>query len=254
MNRTLRDRVVVVTGASRGLGRQIALACAGRGARVGLLARSAEPLQEVAAAVAALGSDARAWPMDVRDAAAVRATVDEVIARWGRIDVLVNAAGAKIEGPVEQADPDDVRRLFEVNCLGPMTLCQAVLPHMRRQGCGHVVNVSSVLGKRATPMRGAYAASKAALNALTDALRTEVRGTGIRVTLVCSGRLAPGSTNGLLVSSEQGAAERIVRCIERPSREVVLTAAARVLVGLNVLMPGVVDWIVTRWRTGEERS
>ena len=118
---------------------------------------------------------------------------------------------------------------------------------------GHVVNVSSVLGKRATPGRAAYSASKAALNAMTDALRAELGGTAIRVTLVCPGRLED-QPNGLLASSYEGAARRIVGCLHRPRRELVLTGSGRVLVALNAVSPGIVDRIVAYWRLREGQS
>lgn len=247
---TPSDRVILITGASRGLGRQIALACTSLSARVALLSRDREQLDRLAAEVGAAGGVARAWPTDICDRSAVAATVEDIVRRWGRIDVLINAAGIKIEGSVEQTGLDEALRAMQVNYLGAMLLCQAVLPHMRLQGAGHLVNVSSVLGKRATPGRAVYSASKAALNALTDALRAELRVTGIRVTLVCPGRLED-VRNGLLSSSYEHAARRIVRCLDKPRRELVLTGSGRVLVALNAVAPGVVDRIVAYWRLRE---
>ena len=228
----------------------IALQAAQRGGRVALLARGIEPLRQAEAAIAAAGGQGRAWPTDITDDQAVRSAVEGVVGCWGRIDVLINAAGIKVEGAVEQLEMAQARAAMEVNYLGALRLCQAVLPHMRRQGAGQLINVSSVLGKRATPQRGAYSASKAALNALTDALRTELAGTGIVVTLVCPGRLE-ASQNGLLASATRRAASRIVACIGRARREVILTPAGRALVALNAVAPGVVDRIVTRWRARE---
>lgn len=242
-----------MTGASRGLGKQVALASSRLSARVALLARDAEQLRRTADEIQAAGGQARAWPTDICDPSAVTNAVGEIVATWGRIDALINAAGTKVEGSVEQTGLGEALRAMQVNYLGAMLLCQAVLPQMRRQGTGHLVNVSSVLGKRATPGRAAYSASKAALNALTDALRAELRGTAISVTLVCPGRLED-QRNGLLASSYEGAARRIVRCIERPRRELVLTGSARVLVALNGVAPGMVDRVVAYWRLREGRG
>ncbi len=253
MDQGLHDWVVIVVGASQGLGSRIAVACARQGARVALLARSKDALDRVVADVVAGGGEARNWPVDIRDADAVRATVDEILAVWGRIDALINAAGLKVEGAVGTVHRDELLDAMAVNCLGPLAACQAVLPQMRRQGSGHVVNVSSVLGKRATPMRGAYSASKAALNAITESLRMELASTGIRVTLVCPGRLAPhtGRLNWLWVTSEAKAAERVVRCLHRPRAELVLTVAGRVLAGLNAVAPALVDRLLMRWKDRE---
>lgn len=204
----------------------------------------------MAAQIGRRGGEARCWPTDISDASAIAATVEDITRAWGRIDVLINAAGTKVEGAVEHTTDDEAHRAMKVNYFGALRLCQAVLPHMRRLGSGHIVNVSSVLGKRATPGRGAYSASKAALNALTDALRTELLGTGIRVTLVCPGRLNT-DRNGLLSSSNQRAAERIVGCLAKPRRELVLTGAGRILVALNSVAPWAVDRIVRHWRSRE---
>ncbi len=245
--------VVLVTGASRGLGKAVALACARRSSRVALLARSADQLEAVAAEVRATGGEAKLWPVDLRDPAGVSRTVKTVYDHWGRVDVLVNAAGIKPVGPVEEMQRTEVMEALEVNYLGPLAMCQAVIPAMREEGRGHIINVSSVLGKRATPMRGVYSASKAALNALTESLRVELAGEGIEVTLVCPGRMADArdAARGWLKMTETRAAERIVRCMDRPKRELVLTTAGRVLVGLNTWSPGLVDRIVGGWRRRE---
>ncbi len=250
MHRKLVDAVVVVTGASRGLGAAVASGFAARGARVALLARSATQLEQVAQRLRATGGQAAAWPLDVRDWDAVHHVFGSILAHWGRLDILVNAAGLKHEGRIEQTSRQDAWDTLSVNYLGPLACCQAVIPAMRRQGAGHIINVSSVLGKRATPARGAYAASKAALNALTDALRVELMDTGIHVTLVCPGRFAEqdAGQRGLLAMSTERAAERIIHCVERPVRELVLTPAARVLSWLSVCAPGLVDHILRRAR------
>jgi len=245
-----RERTAIVTGASRGLGAAIALGCARRGARVALLARSAADLASVADRVAAAGGEPLVLPADLSDWEAVDAAFARVVETWGRIDLLFNAAGIKRSGTVALATREDAQAVLDVNYLGVLACCRAALPVMRRQGAGHVFNISSVLGKRATPARGVYAASKAALNALTDALRVEVADDGIRVTLVCPGRFAdaaPGDAARFAMRAD-AAAERILRCVDRPRRELVLTAAGRSLVGLNALVPGVVDRVLRRLR------
>jgi NAD(P)-dependent dehydrogenase (short-subunit alcohol dehydrogenase family) len=196
---------------------------------------------------------------DVCDSDAVMGAVGEVIRRWGAVDVLVNVAAVKLEGPVESASDDHLREAMSVNVGGALRCCRAVLPSMRARGEGHLVNISSVLGKRATPFRGVYAASKAALNAMTDALRIELAGTGIHVTLICPGRLDVHADAWRLAMGYDRAAEAIVRAIERRRREVVLTCSGRAVTWLGFLAPGVLDWLLhglaaARRREFEDRS
>ena len=193
------------------------------------------------------------FPADLRDRHAVKQTFDEILRRFKRIDVLVNLAGVKHEGSVESTDYEAAAETLRVNYLGAMLCCQAVIPSMRACGAGHIINVSSVLGKRATPHRAAYSASKAALNALTDSLRIELAGSGVDVTLVCPGRLAEEGEehNRWLATSNARAAEAIVSSVERRPRELVLTLAGRVLVTLNALAPALVDRVLHGWRERE---
>jgi uncharacterized protein len=249
----LKDKVVVVTGASRGLGAAIAVGLAKRGATVAMLARTTVSLDRVVEQVRRSGGQGERWSIDLRDWQTVETAFRGILDRWGRIDVLVNAAGAKREGPVEQTTMGDAMEMLAVNYLGALACCRAVIPAMRRQGTGHIVNVSSVLGKRATPGRALYSASKAAMNAMTESLRVELMGTGIGVTLVCPGRLAEPGTVGrrLLAMTPEHAAERIIRAVVKPRREVVLTLAGRGLSALNAFAPGFVDRILHRWRRAE---
>ncbi len=248
----LHDSVVLVTGASRGLGAATACAFARSGAKLALLGRDATRLEEVAARVRCSGGEAIVVAADVHDWSAIDAAVGGIINRWGRIDVLVNAVGTKLEAPVAETNLSDALDLLKTNYLGPLGCCRAVLPTMRQQHSGYIINVSSVLGKRATPGRGAYAASKAALNALTDALRVETPGENITITLVLPGRLWEETELGRpkFAMSLEEAASRIVHCTQRPRRELVLTHAARGLVWLNAWAPGLVDRILRRVRDG----
>ena len=253
MSDWLQDRIVVVTGASRGLGAATAEAFAVRGAKVILLARSAAQLHRVAAQITACGGEGLVFPADLRDRYAVEQAFDEILRRFKHIDVLVNLAGVKYEGSVESTDYDAAVEALRVNYLGAMLCCQAVIPSMRARGSGHIINVSSVLGKRATPQRGAYSASKAALNALTDALRMELAGSRINVTLVCPGRLTEEGEeqHGWLATSNARAAEAIVSCVQHRPRELVLTLAGRILVVLNALTPAFLDRMLRGWRERE---
>jgi short-subunit dehydrogenase len=167
----------VITGASRGLGAALATRLAARGAHLALVARSAEPLAKLAADLGGA-----AYPADLEDLD----RLDELVARIsadGSIDVLVNNAGLDLTGRLEQLPPGRIRALFTVNLLAPVLLCRAVIPRMRAQGHGHLVNVSSLAGTNALPGVAPYSASKAGLSHLTAALRAELKGTGITTTL-----------------------------------------------------------------------
>ena len=169
-------RVVLITGAASGIGAAVAQACADRGWRV--YATDIAPFPEDVA------KRCRTLELDVTDAEQCRTVVNDVLAEAGHIDALVNNAGYAALGPVEDISPAEQRRQFDVLVHGVTTLCRAVLPHMREAGSGRIVNVSSVLAHSAYPGMGAYCAGKAALEAMTDALRMELHRTGVEVALV----------------------------------------------------------------------
>lgn len=217
------QRVVLITGASSGIGRALAVAWARRGARVALLARRAEALEEVAGAVEAAGGRAFAVVADVRKSEAVKAAVELVEREWGRVDVLVANAGVgeitRAEGfPVEKA-----REVFETNVVGAMNAVAAVLPGMFARGDGQLVAISSLAAYRGLPGSGAYCASKAALSTFFESLRVELRGRNIAVTTIHPGFVKTPMTTGrnqpmpFLVEVER-AAELMLRAVESRRR------------------------------------
>src|SRR6185436_15667526 len=135
-------------------------------------------------AARALGADCFVMALDVADAAQVSRFVDATLARFGRLDVLVNNAGFGVRGRVEDTPQADFERLMRVNFLGTVYGCQAALPHMKRQGRGVIINVSSIVGHRAQAGGGAYAATKAAQISITESLRAELRGSGVHACTV----------------------------------------------------------------------
>lgn len=179
-----QKRVVLLTGCSSGIGRATAIALAGRGHRVFATARNRNDLAELER------GDLTTLALDVTDPATIDAAVREVLARAGRLDVLVNNAGYGQYGSVEEVTPEEWRAQFDVNFFGTIAVTQAVLPVMRAQRQGRIVNVSSVAGKVAIPFAGPYCATKHALEAMSDALRVEVAPFGIRVSLVEPGPIA----------------------------------------------------------------
>ena len=172
--RSLRGKVIVVTGASSGVGRAVARAFAARGASVALLARNVEGLERAAAEVVDRGGKALVLPLDVADALAVDAAADRIAAEWGGIDVWVNDAMVSVFAPVEHTTPDEYRRVIEVNYLGYVHGTLAALRHMRRAGGGVIIQIGSALAYRSIPLQSAYCASKAAVRAFTDSLRSEL--------------------------------------------------------------------------------
>lgn len=187
MTARLRGRVALVTGATRGIGLATARALVAEGARVAMLARSADALRERASEI---GCDAMAFPSDITDAAALDRTLAAVRGALGEPDILVNNAGIFEPRPVEDISPEDFARTVNVNLVAAFTLVHSLLPAMRAAGAGHIITIGSVADRTAFPGNGAYAASKFGLRALHEVLRNELRGSGVRASLV-----APGPTD-----------------------------------------------------------
>lgn len=178
------DAVVLITGGSRGIGKAVALAAARRGAKVGLIARSADELERVLAEAGGAGAFAVA---DVTDRDSVTAAVDAVVRSLGPIDILVNNAGAGAYSSFLSTDVDVFERLMRLNYFGTVYVTKSVLPAMVERRRGHIVNISSVAGRIGTPFESAYSASKFAVTALTEALDVEVRPLGVKVSMVNPG-------------------------------------------------------------------
>ncbi|HEX8160532.1 MAG TPA: SDR family NAD(P)-dependent oxidoreductase [Pyrinomonadaceae bacterium] len=190
------DKVVLITGASSGIGRSLAVEMGRRGASVGLLARRADSLREVAREVEAAGGRALALPADVTDAAAVRAAADELRAKFGAVDVLVANAGIGVLTDDYARLGEQVAETIEINLLGAANSAGAVLPEMIARGAGHLVAISSLAGYRGLPKSGAYCASKAAMNALFESLRIDLANTGVAVTIIKPGFIKTPLTAG----------------------------------------------------------
>jgi NAD(P)-dependent dehydrogenase (short-subunit alcohol dehydrogenase family) len=178
MNASREPRIALVTGASSGMGRSIAISLLKEGYVVFGAARSMDGMSELAAAGGAT------LDVDVTDDVGVKSAVEQIVARHGRIDVLINAAGYGAYGAIEDVSMEAAHRQFEVNVFGYARTIQAVLPHMRQQRLGKIVNITSVGGKIYTPMGGWYHASKFAMEGYSDVLRLEVRPFGIDVVVI----------------------------------------------------------------------
>jgi NADP-dependent 3-hydroxy acid dehydrogenase YdfG len=188
----LDGQVAIVTGGGSGIGEATAVALARDGARVAVVGRRREPLEAVVTAVTSAGGAAFAASVDVADPEAVAAVAQAVVERWGRVDLLVNNAGVNVpQRELVKMSVADWNTVVQVNLTGTFLMTQAVLPVMRRQQSGTVVNVSSIAGYRVSELSGpAYTAAKAGVNALTESLNLAERRHGIRACAICPGEVA----------------------------------------------------------------
>ncbi|MEO8511628.1 MAG: SDR family oxidoreductase [Chloroflexota bacterium] len=255
MAKPLKQQVVVITGASQGIGRETALQMAMSRATVVLAARNEEALQELARQVERLGGTAEVVVTDVAEHDQVERLAQRAIERFGRIDTWVNNAGVSIYATVEQLEPDEMERLIRVNLLGQMYGARAAIPHMRRQGGGTMVNVGSALSDRAVPLQSAYVASKHGIAGFSEALRLEMmhEETGIEVVLIL-----PSSINTPLFSFARSrlgvqpmpvppvyeprvVAEAICHAAEHGGREIVVGGWGKLLTVAQWLSPSLLD-------------
>jgi NAD(P)-dependent dehydrogenase (short-subunit alcohol dehydrogenase family) len=250
----LAGKVAVVTGASAGIGRATALALARAGARVLVTARRAERLEALAQEIRAAGGEAVAVPGDIARREHVRIIIGSAIERLGRLDILVNNAGLGHYAPLEETPPEVFQYLWDVNVMGMVYGIQEALPFMRQQGRGHILNVSSVAGKRGGSGHSAYGATKFAQIGISEALRLELWKSGIYVSVVCpvvteteffdvvaarSARRRPRFSGP--VQTPEHVANCILHCIRRPRPEVFPFTPARIYTVLGAISPRLAD-------------
>lgn len=183
----LSGRVALVTGGSRGLGRAMALGFAKAGAAVVVASRKADACESVVADVTALGGQGMAVAVRMQEADEVRALVEAAVARFGRLDIVVNNAATVLDRTLEALTPDTFRGAFDTNLLGPMLLVQAAVPHLAENGVGSVINISSIAAVRATPTRYLYPPVKSAMLQVTRSLAVHLAPQRIRVNAIMPG-------------------------------------------------------------------
>jgi NADP-dependent 3-hydroxy acid dehydrogenase YdfG len=253
-------RVVVITGASAGIGRATALRLARDGACIVACARRLDRLERLRTDVEAAGGQALPIVADVAREADMHNVVDRAVERFGRLDVMMCNAGFAIYGAIDDITPEQMRRLVDVNYFGTYYAARAALPVFRRQSAGHLVIVSSIVGKRGVPFMGAYSATKFAQVGLAECLRSEVEGSGIHVSVVY-----PVSTDtefkdvmlretGHAITQSAGprqtaeqVADAIAGALANPVPEVYPYPTSRGLVILNAVAPGFCDRLVKKY-------
>ncbi len=243
----------IVTGATSGIGRALAIELVRQGAYVLAMGRRKERLLELESVVAT--ADRFAWLAgDVTKAADRAAAIDLCRTRFGGLDALVNNAGIGALGPFAEADEQRLRRVMEVNLFAPAEFIREALPQLRASRTPIVINVGSVLGHRAVPGKSEYCASKFALHGLSDALRIELGREGIDVLLVSPSTTeseffeTAGAAKSPRGMSAESVARRIVAGMRHGRREIILSAGGKALVWLDRLFPPLADWIIARWR------
>lgn len=216
MSYSLSEQVILITGASAGIGAAVAQLLAEKfiGIRLVLAARSQEKLENVADICCKAGADVLVVPTDLEKIEEVEALAQKVLAHFGRVDALINNAGYGQMGPVELIPTAAAQRQFQVNLLAPLALIRAIIPKMRAQGGGRIINISSLGGRLAFPFGGLYSSSKFALEGLSDALRMELEPFNIKVSVIQPG---PVSTNFFAVAAH-AVAENIPSPEDTPYR------------------------------------
>ncbi|GAB4368232.1 MAG: SDR family oxidoreductase [Elainellaceae cyanobacterium] len=255
----INQQVVAVVGASSGIGRQTALRFAERGAKLSISARSEAGLNELMNEITQLGGEAIVIPADVSDFDQVKAIADKTVEHYGRLDTWVHAAATGIFAFFEQIKPEEFKRVIDVNLMGQVYGAMAALPHLRREGRGALIHISSVEAHRSLPLQSAYASSKHGIEGFLDSLRVELMhdNVPISVTNIMPAVInTPFYNNGLtkLGVKPTGVppyyqpdlvAKSILHAAEHPTRELIVGDVGRALDLMQKLAPGIVDSLLS---------
>lgn len=246
------DKTVMITGASSGIGKGLALELSTRGAKLGLVARRQNLLDEIVDAIRLRGAKAFAVAADVRDADAMKAAADRIRAELGPIDVLIANAGIGTTSHISQLDPHHVANVISINVLGAANSVAAVVPQMVERGQGQLVAISSLAAYRGLPKSAAYCASKAAMSAYFESVRIDLRGTGVGVTIIHPGFIKTPLTAGrdakmpYLMELDE-AIPKIVSAIEKGKKSIAFPWQLASVVRAGMFMPAFMyDWIAVR--------
>ncbi len=258
MKEPTNSKVVIITGASSGIGAAVARRLARDGMHLTLAARRLDRLVQVAAEVEALGGEALIVQTDVRNRDEIEKMIQATLDRWGHIDVLLNNAGVGNDRPLIRTKPEKIRDQININLIAVIECAKAVLPTMLRQKSGHIINVASIAGLVALPGSTIYAATKFGVNGFSDALRRELRGSEIHVSAFCPG-FTPTEINPELKAIADGkpgaphrpglmpvtyVADQIARLIRHPRRQMIIPPSWKILVIIAFLFPGIADKLI----------
>ncbi|HSW81997.1 MAG TPA: SDR family oxidoreductase [Usitatibacter sp.] len=258
----MKDKVITITGASKGIGAELARQLAAKGAKLVLAARSEKELEEVAAACKKLGASVVTVKADVTSERDCQAIIAGALVAFGRLDALVNNAGATMWARFEDIeDMEILKRIMDVNYMGAVYCTKHALPPLK-QSKGLLVGISSLAGRTGVPTRTGYSAAKHAMTGFFDSLRIELEDSGVAVTMIYPGFVATGIRENatgpdgkpILVSpvkegevmSVEDCARRIVTAMERREREVVMTARGKIGLFLKLIAPSLIDRIARR--------
>ncbi len=257
-HKALLGKVVLITGASSGIGKECAKIFAKAGCKVVLASRNFEALSKVADEIKTFNLDALVVQTDVSNFESLNNLVEQTLKNFGRVDILINNAGFGIYGWFHQTPFEEIEKIMRVNFLGAVYLMHKIIPLMIEQGGGIIVNISSVVGKRGVSGMGIYSASKFALSGLTEALRVEYNKLGIRFIGV-----HPGTTDTkffenakyygtdrmqgrFMIMSAEKVAKEILKAVVSRKREIVLTPVGKLTVLMNKFFPSFVDYMMAK--------
>ncbi len=257
-----QDKTVLVTGASTGIGRCVALDYAREGADVILAARSKDKLESLATEIRSLGRKAWVFSVDLSIQGEAIKVVQKALEEAGKIDILVNNAGIGYIEVVADLDIAKAREMFEIDFWSVVEATRAVLPHMVRRGSGQIINVSSIAGKRAFPASSMYNAAKFALEGFTEALRVEVMQCGIDVIAICPSVTGTyffehpyvkdsalrEQTRSVKPMTPEAVSRALIRASKKRKRDVHMTLLGWLAVRLNPWIPGIMDFVAYRMR------
>ena len=242
----------MITGASSGIGKGLALQIAARGARLGLVARREELLQEIVEEIKAQNGTAIAVSADVRDGAAVQLATDRIRTEFGPIDIMIANAGIGVTDHAANLNPNKVADVMNINLLGAVNSVAAVLPEMTNRGSGQLVAISSLAAYRGLAKSAAYCASKAALSAFFESLRIDLRHSGLTVTVIHPGFIKTALTNGReskmpYLMELDDAIKKILTAIEKGKKSYAFPWQLATIVRAGMIMPAsMYDWVAER--------
>ena len=265
----MKDKIVLITGASSGIGRALAFAFGHEGASVVICARKAEALQVVQDELRQAGINVLSLTADVSVEADVKQLIDQTIAHFGRLDILINNAGISMRSMLIDTDPAVIQKVMDINFMGTVYATRYALPHIQ-QSKGSIVGISSIAGYRGLPVRSGYSASKFAMNGFLEAVRTELLHTGVHVLTACPGFTASnirvsaldahGQAKGETMRDEtsmmsaEECAGYILRAVKTRKRELILTTQGKLTVFINKWLPALADRLVFNTLAKEKDS